>query len=345
MTPDAWYLSSATGWILVALSTLALSYLCSCWATSLARHSGRIALPGERQSHHTATPAGGGLGLLTAVVIITLVLQFIEPLPVFWWLNMLPGVLLLALVGWIDDKSFVSSRIRLLVQFTVSFWLLLCMGFLGSVSDAGITVITLFAMVWLMNLYNFMDGSNGMAAFQGVFCGLVFAALFVAAGHASMAIIAVIVAAASAGFVPLNFPNAKVFMGDVASVPLGFIFAGFSVYGVYEGIFDVWVTALIMSVFLVDASLTLAARVIQREQWYTAHKQHVYQRLIEQEWSHSQVLIAYQAINVVLVLPALMLVTMYPQYAFVITVITLLVLGSGWYIANWMLGARSVRRL
>lgn len=304
-----------------------------------------IALPGERQSHHTATPAGGGLGLISAVIIVTLVLQAIQPLPIFWWLNMLPGLLLLVLVGWIDDKKAVSSRIRLLVQFTVSFWLLLCMGFWGSAIDAGITAITMLAIIWLMNLYNFMDGSNGMAAFQGVFCGLVFAALFAAGGHSSMAIIAVIVAAACAGFVPLNFPNAKVFMGDVASVPLGFVFAAFSVYGVYEGIFNVWVAALIMSVFLVDASLTLAARVIHKEQWYTAHKQHVYQRLIEQEWSHSQVLIAYQAINVVIVLPALVLVTMYPQYAFVTTVLTFLVLGAGWYIANWKLGARSVRRL
>ena len=311
----------------------------------LALNSGRIALPGERQSHKVATPAGGGLGLILAMVIVSLILQTLEALPVFWWLNMLPGILLLALVGWVDDKNFVSSRIRLLVQFTVSFWLLLCMGFLGSVLGAGITVITMVAMVWLMNLYNFMDGSNGMAAFQGVFCGLVFAALFAAGGHPSMAIIAVIVAAACAGFVPLNFPHAKVFMGDVASVPLGFIFAAFSVYGVSEGVFSVWICALIMSVFLVDASLTLAARVIQSEQWYTAHKQHVYQRLIEQEWSHSQVLIAYQAINVVMVLPALVLVTMYPQYAFVTTVLTLLVLGAGWYIANCKLGARSVRRL
>lgn len=160
-----------------------------------------------------------------------------------------------------------------------------------------------------------------------------------------MALIAVVVAASCCGFLPLNFPQARIFMGDVASVPLGFTFAGFAVYGVNAGVFTWWVPILVMSVFIVDASLTLVARVIQQERWYTAHKQHVYQRLIEQEWSHSQVLMVYQTINVMMVLPALVLANMYPQYAIVTTVLTLAVLGTGWYIANWKLGAHSVRRL
>lgn len=345
MNAGAWYLQSGAGWLIVAIVTALVSFV-SCWmAMRLAVRAGMIALPGERQSHQIATPTGGGLGLVVTLLIITLILQIIQPLPVFWWLNTLPGILVLALVGWIDDKRPVSSKIRLLVQFTVSLWLLLCMKFLGPAIHASVIGITIIAMVWLMNLYNFMDGSNGMAAFQGVFCGLAFAVLFKLGGFSSMALVAVVVAAACAGFLPLNFPVAKVFMGDVASVPLGFTFAAFSVYGIYQGAFTFWTAVLIMSVFVIDASLTLAARVIHKEQWYTAHKQHVYQRLIEQEWSHSQVLIAYQAINVMMVLPAIVLATMYPQYAIVATVLTLLLLSAGWYIANWKLGAHSVRRL
>ena len=93
-----------------------------------------------------------------------------------------------------------------------------------------------------------------------------------------------------------------------------------------------------MSVFIVDATLTLLARVIRRERWYTAHAQHVYQRLIAHGWSHCRVLLVYQAINVMLVLPAIVLVVIYPQFAMVTVVFTLLLLGACWHIANWRLG-------
>jgi hypothetical protein len=95
---------------------------------------------------------------------------------------------------------------------------------------------------------------------------------------------------------------------------------------------------LIMSVFIVDSTLTLLARVFRGERWYTAHAQHVYQRLIAQGWSHSQVLVVYQAINVMLVLPAIVLAGIYPQYATVTAILVLLMLGACWHIANRRLG-------
>ena len=332
-------------WLLVGLSVFVISFIC-CWlAMRLAIRSNMIVQPGERQSHQQATPTGGGLGIVFTLLLVTLLIELNHPLPGFWWLNMVPGILLLAFIGWIDDKQPLASKVRLLVQFIVSLWLLLFAEALGLAQQTVPLFLITITVVWMMNLYNFMDGSNGMAGFQGVFCGLAFAAIFALAEQAGMALVAFVVAAACAGFLPLNFPNAKIFMGDVSSVPLGFIFAAFAVYGVNAGLFSWGVPLLIMSVFFVDASLTLAARVIQGEQWYTAHKQHVYQRLIEQEWSHGQVLVVYLAINVLLVLPALVLVILYPQYAIVTTVLMLFMLGAGWYIANWKLGAHSVRRL
>lgn len=345
MIPPGSDLNPGLVWAFIVLAAALISFL-SCWlALKLALRSGMIVQPGERQSHIRATPTGGGLGIVFAVIFCTFLIHLWLPLPTFWWINMVPGILLLAIVGWLDDKKPVSSKIRLLVQFIVSLGLLLFMGFLELAQHAVLIALITITVVWVMNLYNFMDGSNGMAGFQGVFCAASFAVLFALGGHFPMALIALVVAAACCGFLPLNFPKARIFMGDVASVPLGFIFAAFAVYGVNAGVFSWWVPLLVMSVFIVDASLTLAARVIQQEQWYTAHKQHVYQRLIEQEWSHSQVLMAYQAINVVMVLPALALVTIYPQYAFVTTGLVLSVLGASWYIANWKLGAHSVRRL
>ena len=304
----------------------------------LAKTSGMIAQPGERQSHEYATPTGGGLGLVFSILVTTTCVQFLDPLPAFWWQKMVPGIVVLALVGWRDDKYHISSIIRLLVQLAVSLWLL---GFGWSelsLKDIGLLAVAAVAMIWIMNLYNFMDGSNGMAGFQGVFAGITMAFVFQMGEQFQMALIALAVAAACAGFLPLNFPRARVFMGDVASVPLGFIFVSLAIYGVLTGSMSLAVSILIMAVFIVDSTLTLLSRVIRGERWYTAHAQHVYQRLIAHGWSHHRVLVLYQCINVIVVLPAIVLAEMYPQYAIVIVGITLMTLGTFWQVAKRRLG-------
>ena len=329
---------SLYGWIVVGLFTAVLSFLGSTWAMSLAKKSGMIAQPGNRQSHEVATPVGGGLGIILSIAVTSICLQFVISVPDFWWQKALPGVLLLSVIGWRDDKAPVSSLMRLLVQLAVSLWLLSFVGLQFSLRDMGLFASAIVTLVWLMNLYNFMDGSDGMAGFQGVFAGVIMAVLFQTSEQYAMALVALAVAAACAGFLPLNFPRARVFMGDVASVPLGFIIASLAVYGIQAGSLSLSVSILIMSVFFIDATMTLLARVFRGERWYTAHAQHVYQRLIAQGWSHRQVLVVYQAINVILVLPAIVLAMVYPQYAVVTVALTLLLLGACWHIANWRLG-------
>ena len=332
------------GLALVSVTAL-LSYFCSRLAMNMAINTGMMAQPGSRQSHELATPTGGGLGLIFSIIVISVILQFLSPIPEFWWQKMLPGVLLLALIGWRDDRHPVSSLARLLVQLTVSLWLL-GFGWLHfSVHEAVIYAAAILAMVWMMNLYNFMDGSNGMAGFQGVFAGVVVSVLFYLGDQQAMALLSLVVAAACAGFLPLNFPRSRVFMGDVASVPLGFIFASLAVFGLYTGTVNWPVIILIMSVFIVDATLTLLARVIRGERWYTAHAQHIYQRLIAHGWSHSRVLMVYQSINVMLVLPAIVLTEIYPHYAEVTAGLTLLLLVSCWHIANRRLGMFAVEQM
>jgi len=322
-----------------------LSYL-SCGAVLvLAKRSGMIVQPGERQSHMVATATGGGLGLIFSLLVTTVGVHAFLPLPVFWWLHMLPGVVVLALAGWFDDRRHVSSLLRLFIQLAVSLWLIGFFYFQNPASDAAMYTGVIMGMIWLMNLYNFMDGSDGMAGFQGLFAGLVMAVLFLLGEQSAMAMLSLVVATACAGFLPLNFPRARIFMGDVASVPLGFIFASMIVYGLHTGVISLALSVLIMSVFIVDATLTLTARVFAGERWYTAHNQHVYQRLIAHGWSHSRVLVLYQAINVVLVLPAIVLAAMYTQYAIVTAGLTLLVLGACWHIANRKLGMCATRRL
>ena len=321
-------------WVAVFLFTGVLSYVGCARSLALAKKSGMIALPGERQSHLAATPTGGGLGLIFSIVVTTLCLELILFLPDFWWQNMLPGVVLLTMVGWRDDKYPVPSLLRLFIQLAVSMWLIGFGWVEFSLKDIVYLAGVILSMTWLMNVYNFMDGSNGMAGFQGVFAGVMMAVLFQLGGEFTMALIALSVAAACAGFLPLNFPNARVFMGDVSSVPLGFIFASLTVYGVQTGSLSLTVSILIMSVFLVDATLTLLSRVFRGERWYTAHARHVYQRLIARGWSHFRVLVVYQAINVFLVLPALVLAIIFPQYAITTVGLTLFLLGTCWLVVN-----------
>lgn len=325
-------------WVAIGLFASLLSYIACVRALALAQRSGMIALPGERQSHLRATPTGGGLGLVFSIVITTVCLELMISLPDFWWKNLLPGVMLLAIVGWHDDRFPVSELVRLLIQLAVSIWLLGFGWWEFSLMGMTLYAVVVVAVVGHMNIYNFMDGSNGMAGFQGVFAGVTMAVLFQLGGEHTMALVSVVVAAACAGFLPLNFPYAKVFMGDVSSVPLGFIFASFAVYGVQTGSLSLPLSTLIMSVFLVDATLTLLSRAFRGERWYTAHAQHVYQRLIAKGWSHHRVLVLYQVINVTCILPAIVLAKTYSQYAIVTVGFVLILLSSCWLIANWRFG-------
>jgi Fuc2NAc and GlcNAc transferase len=185
----------------------------------------------------------------------------------------------------------------------------------------------------MVNLYNFMDGSNGLAGFQGLFVSLVLAALFAGSGDWTGATIALVLAGSCAGFLPWNLGRARVFMGDVGSLALGFIVAALLVYGAGTAAFTLPVALMITAVFLVDASLTLAVRILRGERWYNAHRQHLYQRLIARGWTHGRVLLAYQAVNLLLVLPGVVFGVNYPERAWFTAAVLGLLLGLGWYLS------------
>jgi Fuc2NAc and GlcNAc transferase len=248
---------------------------------------------------------------------------------------------LLSALGWLDDRRGVSAAIRLAVQVLVSFALLALLS-VGLVSLSWWSwLLYALALVGVMNAYNFMDGSNGMAGFQGAFAGLLLAGLYWQAAAPELAVPALLLAAACLGFLPVNFPLARVFMGDSGSVPLGFGLAALIGLGINQGVLSLPVGLMVLGVFLVDSSLTLLKRVFQGERWYTAHKQHVYQRLIAQGWPHSRVLLLYQAINMFLVAPVILLARMYPNLAWTLAGVVFLLLTTGWYLASLRLEVRN----
>jgi Fuc2NAc and GlcNAc transferase len=316
---------------LVATSIL-LSFFLTGLATWYARRSGMVDHPGDRHSHTVATPRGGGAGLILALIFASLFLPGSGG--EFWSKCILPGVVVLAILGWRDDHAALSARFRILVQLAASIYLISCAHENGWMTGAGEPFLAVLALVWMSNLYNFMDGSNGMAGLQGVFGGVVLYWLFASAGDFDLASVSALVAACCVGFLPWNFGKARVFMGDVGSVSLGFVFGALLVSGVGLNAFSLPVALLVMLVFLTDSTLTLLVRVMKGERWYNAHRKHMYQRLIAHGWTHNRVALVYQVINLAMVVPGIVVAIKYPGLAWPVVMAMILIFAVGWFLVT-----------
>lgn len=323
--------------MIVAFTTFVLSLIFTGVVTWYARRQGMLAIPDERSSHSIAAPNGGGLGIILAWAVVSVGLLG-DSAPLLWRGGILPGALALAAVGWIDDRHPLTARFRFAVQLAVSLYLLAFAWQLELVDSIPILVMSGLWLLWIANLYNFMDGSHGMAGAQGVFSGLLLAWLFHRAGADGAALVSTMIAAACLGFLPWNLVRNRVFMGDSASVPLGFALAGLCGLGVVSGDFPAAAAVLVLAVFIVDASLTLLRRVLKGERWYTAHRQHLYQRLIRSGWSHESVLALYLSINIVLVLPAVVVTVRNPDIAWLAALGLTATLTVAWFLAIRRLG-------
>ncbi len=325
--------------LVLLFAALLASFVLTAVVTRLVRRLGMYDLPGERHSHTEITPRGGGAGLLLALFAVAWFVPAGSAATAFWLHCLLPGAVLLAALGWWDDMRDLSARLRFAFQLLASAWLLVCAGVMPSTVLGGLlAVLALLGLVWMTNLYNFMDGSNGMAGAQGVFAGSVLAWLFVQGGDPEAALFSALLATSCMGFLPWNLGRAKVFLGDVASGTLGFIIAALLFYGSYKGIFSAAVAWLVMVVFVCDSTVTLLYRVNKGERWYTAHKQHLYQQLIGHGWSHGKVLLLYQLINLVLVVPVIAVAVNYPAWAAVMAWSVSVALVLGWFVVKRKLG-------
>ncbi len=295
-----------------------------------------VDLPGERRSHSVPTPRGGGAAIVFALIFANLV----SGLP--WW----PGLfllLLLGILGWVEDRHELSAPSRLAVQAVVAVLALSLIGPVTSVDVFGQTMhlpwfwtlLSGIAIVWLINLHNFMDGSDGLAAMQGVWSGLAMGVLMLRADLFTHAAFALALAGGYAGFLLWNRPPARIFMGDSGSMALGGGVALLALAGATSGGVSIWVSLIITSLFVVDATATLARRVANGERWYNAHRQHAYQRLIAVGWSHGRVLVLYAAINLGLVLPMTLLAIAHPQIETVLAFILVGLLLGGWWVIEF----------
>jgi Fuc2NAc and GlcNAc transferase len=330
-------------WLMAAI----LSFLLTGAATYYARRRGLLDHPGERHSHSVPTPRGGGAGWVLAF-FISLGLEALylgEFFPAFAGLGaFLAGTAVLAGLGAWDDHRDLSARLRFAVQLAVSVVLLASFANAGWTSGWMAGVLGVVFTLWMINLYNFMDGSNGMAACQGVFVFAVMAWLFSRSGDPAGLNLSLLLAACCAGFLPWNLGRAKVFMGDVGSLALGFSVAGLLVYGTGSGAFSLPVALMVSALFLADATLTLLVRVFRGERWYNAHRQHLYQRIIALGRTHGHVLLVYQVINLALVLPGIVIGVAFPALAWPVALLLAVLLATGWYLSTKRIGELAAAR-
>ena len=242
--------------------------------------------PGERRSHVSPTPRGGGVSIVVALLAAVAWL-WAQPLSPSWLPFFAAGLVLVAGVGLVDDHRPLSPWLRLAVHaaaagcLAVASWI--------ELQDPGMALLAFMAALVLTNVWNFMDGIDGIAATQALLVALMVAAL--AAGPVRW--LALSLLAAVAGFLPFNVPRARVFLGDVGSGALGFAIAALAIRanGSQQGV--AWLLALPLSAFLLDAGLTLAGRIYRGEPWWRAHVLHAYQRWVRRTGRHMPVTLAY----------------------------------------------------
>lgn len=296
---------AAGGWIFAAG---VLSWYLTGRARRYAISRRVLDIPNARSLHSLPTPRGGGIAVAGTVLGLIVIQALAGLLPANVAAALLGGGSLLALVGWVDDRWGTPAVPRLGAHALAAVWGVYWLGS-PSVLTFGTAQMELGALgfpvaclgvVWLINLYNFMDGIDGLAGGEAAAVGVAAGALLYLRGSPDLALVSATVAGASAGFLVWNWPPARIFLGDAGSGLLGYVFAVLALASERSGSVPAVVWAVLLGVFLVDSTMTLVRRMLRRDRIVVAHKTHAYQRAVEGGLSHRQVTTGILLLNAAL---------------------------------------------
>jgi Fuc2NAc and GlcNAc transferase len=293
-------------WVIVA-GAFALSMVLTGVAHGYAVRQSMLDIPGPRSSHRVPTPRGGGISLVAVFLVVTALLFATGRVPYADFMAVFGGGLLVALVGFRDDHGHISAGVRILFHFSSVAWALYWAGGLPPVPLGNTTlelgwpghILAAIVLVWSINLYNFMDGIDGIASIEAICVAGGAALIMLADGRKDFALWLGVMAAGAAGFLVWNWPPARIFMGDAGSGFLGFTLGVFAILTGVSGALPVWTWVILFGVFLVDASLTVLRRILAGARWYEAHRSHAYQRAARRWGSHKKVSLSVLVINVI----------------------------------------------
>lgn len=264
--------------VYIAVIAFVVAALAVGW---LARsRASRVALdaPNERSLHTVPVPRTGGIGLLLGIAAGWSIVAPQLPWP--WW----AALAVLIAVSLLDDLRGLSAAVRFAAHLLAAALAVTALP--GTADSLLFAVAAILAIGWMCNLYNFMDGSDGLAGGMTVSGFLFFAIAAALAGSTQFALLNLAVAAAAAGFVIYNFHPARIFLGDAGAVPLGFLAATFGLIGWLQRDWTWWFPLLVFSPFITDASVTLARRLLSGARVWEAHRDHYYQRLVQLGLGH-----------------------------------------------------------
>lgn len=279
--------------------------------------------PNSRSSHNVSTPRGGGVGVGIGLACFLWWDQSL--LQAGGWSLLMPGVLLLG-IGLLDDLFTVRARARFLVQLlaTAAMWPvlnqlppLLVTESLG-VEGTALSLLVALGILWWVNLFNFMDGIDSLAATEAIFLcfGVTLATAVSKPGPVDMSALGVGVAVC--GFLYYNLPRARVFMGDAGSYCIAFAVAAGGIMQVLESGLELWALLILPATFVADSSTTLLGRMLEKAVWYHPHRSHAYQLLAMRCQSHAVIVAGNAVINVVWVLPLALVAAVRPDLGFVL---------------------------
>lgn len=266
--------------------------------------------PNERSSHSVPTPRGGGVAVVCNYLVALTVLMYSQQLTVHIGLTVIVAGFVIALLGFLDDLGHINSMLRLAIHFLVAIAVVISLGGFGSVAVFGgvqlgflANIIAVLFLVWLLNLYNFMDGINGIASVEAITVTVSMATLYYLLNISLHSDVLWLLGACVFGFLLWNFPKAKIFMGDACSGFLGLVLGILALIALKENValFCAWIICL--GVFIVDATYTLIKRVFNGHKMYDAHRSHSYQ-ILSRKWnSHTPVTLVVAALNILWLFP------------------------------------------
>ncbi|MCB1677099.1 MAG: glycosyl transferase family 4 [Halioglobus sp.] len=311
--------------IIVVFTALLSALSCGVYLL-LARRWRLLDHPNARSSHVRPTPHGGGLPLLLAFAAG---LALAAPYYGAWskpYLALAAGGLSLLALGVLDDLRGLSIRLRFvlysLCAALVAVYLLQPLWRGAAAAHSLLVAAWALAILWSLNLYNFMDGIDGLAALQCVLaCGGAALLSWQAGGSGSYILFCLLLASAHLGFLVWNWPMARLFMGDAGSVPSGFLLAGLALLGAVQGQLQPACWLVLLGLFVVDASCTLAWRLLGGQDVTRAHRAHAYQRLARHWGSHLKVDLLCLAVNALWLLPLARAVQIWPEQTLILVIL------------------------
>jgi Fuc2NAc and GlcNAc transferase len=292
-------------------AVMVVSLLLTCGLRQYALKRNLIDTPNCRSSHTTPTPRGGGVAIVISFLVASVILSCTGFIPSRIFLSVFGSGLLVALIGFLDDHGHIAARWRLVGHFSAAAWALYWLGsvpplpLFGTVIDFGWAGYLLGALylVWMLNLYNFMDGIDGIASIEAVTVCLGACILYWFGNDTILLWLPLMLAMAVLGFLYWNLPKARIFMGDAGSGFLGVILAIISLQAGWIAPHYFWGWLILLGVFIVDATYTLIRRLLRGEKVYQAHRSHAYQYASRMYGNHLPVTVMVGAVNIVWLLP------------------------------------------